>query len=91
MYYRQTRTGTTIFMVHVDDIIAISSSPDENTWFKAELHQHWEISDLGAIKFALGIGIARDRQNRTISLSQTALIDHIIEEFGVAICERESA
>jgi hypothetical protein len=82
VYYRQTHTGTTIFAVHVDDIISISSSADENTRFKTELRQHWELSDLGAVKFALGIGITRDRPNRTISLSQTALIDRIVEEFG---------
>ncbi len=37
----------------------------------------------GAIKYALGISVARDRNARTISLSQTALIDRIIEQFGL--------
>jgi hypothetical protein len=82
VYRRQTATGTTIFAVHVDDIISISSSPDENTRFKAQLRDHWELSDLGPVKYALGIAVQRDRQNHTIALSQTALIDRIVEQFG---------
>ena len=50
--------------------------------FKAELKRHWDISDLGATKFALGIAISRDRDSRTIHLSQSALIDRVVEEFG---------
>jgi hypothetical protein len=82
VYRQQTATGTTIFAVHVDDIISISSSPDENTCFKAQLHDHWELSNLGPVKYALGIAIQCDWQNHTITLSQTALIDWIIEQFG---------
>jgi hypothetical protein len=40
------------------------------------------LSDLGAVKFALGISVTRDRSSRTIQLSQTALIDRVIEQFG---------
>ena len=82
VYRRQMATGITIFAVHVDDIISISSSADKNARFKAELQKHWELSDLGAVKYALGIAITRDRHDRTILLSQTALIDRIVEQFG---------
>jgi hypothetical protein len=60
VYRRQTATGITIFAVHVDDIILLSFSVDENFRFKAELCKHWEISDLGSVKYALGIAIVRD-------------------------------
>ena len=82
VYRRQRTSGITIFAVHVDDIISISSSQSENDSFKAELQSHWDISDLGAVKFALGIAISRDRSSRTIHLSQTALIDRIVDQFG---------
>jgi hypothetical protein len=82
VYRRSTPTGITIFAVHVDDIISISSSPDENNAFKAQLKEHWDISDLGAAKFALGISITRHRDTRSILLSQTALIDRLVEQFG---------
>ena len=37
VYYRQTPTGTTIFIVHVDNIISASSSIDKNNLFKEQL------------------------------------------------------
>jgi hypothetical protein len=82
IYRRQSTTGTTIFAVHVDDIISILSSANENTRFKTELHQNWELSDLGNVKYALGIAITRDRRSCSIALSQTALIDRIVDQFG---------
>jgi hypothetical protein len=82
IYRRQTPTGTIIFAVHVDDIISASSSPEENERFKSLLKEKWDISDLGPIKFALGIAVSRDLQNGTISISQTALIDRIIDQFN---------
>jgi hypothetical protein len=82
VYRRKSAHGTTIFAIHVNDIITISSLPDENNHFKQQLREHWELSDLGAIKYALGIAIHWNLSNHTISLSQMALIDHIIEQFG---------
>ena len=82
VYHRSSETGTIIFAVHVDDIISIASSAEENNRFKSDLDAKWKISDLGEAKFALGIAMTRDRPNRTISLSQTALIDRIVSDFG---------
>ncbi len=78
VYHRGTASGVMIFTVHVDDIICASSSLAENEHFKAQLRQHWDISDLGATKFALGISITRDRPSRSIHLAQMALIDRIV-------------
>jgi hypothetical protein len=82
VYHRSSETGTIIFAVHVDDIISIASSAEENNRFKSDLDAKWKISDLGEAKFALGIAMTRDLPNRTISLSQTALIDRIVSDFG---------
>ena len=82
VYRRSSPQGTIMFAVHVDDIISIASSTDENNRFKSQLNAKWKISDLGEAKFALGISIARNRSDRTIALSQTALIDRIVSEFG---------
>jgi hypothetical protein len=60
VYCHDTSTGTTVFAIHVDNIIAVSSSTAENDSFKAQLKHHWDISDLGTAKFALGIAIAHD-------------------------------
>jgi hypothetical protein len=82
VYRRQSSTGTIIFAVHVDDIVSAASSPAENDAFKAFLRSQWEINDLGPAKFALGIAISRDLEAKTISISQTALIDRVLEQFN---------
>ncbi|OJT07316.1 Retrovirus-related Pol polyprotein from transposon TNT 1-94 [Trametes pubescens] len=84
LYHRTTAAGTVITGVHVDDFLAIASSPAAGALFKADLHREWNISDLGEAKFCIGIGIARDRASHTSMISQTALIDRIISQFGLS-------
>jgi hypothetical protein len=83
VYFRSSPSGTVIFSVHVDDIFAAASSPEEMDAFKAMLESKWEISDLGPAKFALGIAISRDRPSHTICLSQTAYINRLISRFEI--------
>jgi hypothetical protein len=82
IYHRKTQTGTTIFVVHVDNIISTSSSASETERFRNDLKSTWEISDLSPVKYALRITISHDTSSRTISLLQTALIDRVVEQFG---------
>ena len=82
IYRRTTTTGTTIFAVHVDDIVATSSAPQELEMFRDQLKAQWEITELGEPKLALGIAMSRNRTNHTISLSQTVKIDNLVEEYG---------
>jgi Reverse transcriptase (RNA-dependent DNA polymerase) len=79
VYYRRSSTGTIIFAVHVNDIISAASSTAENNLFKQLLRQQWEISDLGPARYALGISIECDTSSHTISISQTAFIDRVLE------------
>ena len=82
VYYRRSDTGIVITAVHVDDFLAIATSNEENDKFKRQLRSAWTISDLGLPKFVVGIAIQWDHDKRTVQLSQTALIDKIISQFG---------
>ena len=82
VYRRTSPTGTVLFAVHVDDIISAGSTTEENDRFCDELKSKWEITELGESCLALGIAISRDRENRTINLSQTSKIDRLVEEYG---------
>jgi hypothetical protein len=42
----------------------------------------WNISDLGTVKLLVGIAVEWDRPKHTVMLSQTALINRIIAQFG---------
>jgi hypothetical protein len=82
IYYRNDATGIVIAAVHVDDFLSIADSPTANETFKSQMKEIWTISDLGEVKQLVGIAISRDRTARTVSLSQTALIDRIVSQFG---------
>jgi Reverse transcriptase (RNA-dependent DNA polymerase) len=71
-----------IFALHIDDIILIASSADENACFQSLLTSRWDISTLGPAKLALGIALSHNRTMRTISLSQSAMIDRLLDKFG---------
>jgi hypothetical protein len=81
VYVRVVDDITNLVAIHVDDMVCAGSTPAANTSFKDQLRSRWEISDLGEIKFCLGIGIVCDAERRTIALSQTALIDRLISQF----------
>jgi len=82
IYYRKSETGTVITNVHVDDFLSIASDMAENERFKNQMKSIWTISELGAATFCVGIAISRDFANKTVYLSQTALIDKIVTIFG---------
>jgi hypothetical protein len=79
VYVRVDGDITNLIAVHVDNMICAGSTPAANAFFKEQLRSRWEISDLGDVKFCLGIGIVPERC--TIALSQTALIDRLISQF----------
>lgn len=83
IYYCNTPDGILLVAVHVNDFLTVGSTKSAITNFKAELRTKWSVSDLGEARFCLGITLERDWPNRTISLSQTALIDRIITQFGL--------
>jgi len=81
VFYSHDDEGTTIVCSSTDDF-AIAATPTERmTKFKADLGNHFEMSDLGELAWILGIRVERDRPSRTISLSQTAYIDSLVKRF----------
>lgn len=73
----------TIVAVATDDLTIIAESNESAQLIKDQLNQHFELVDLGEIKWLLGVHITRDLENRTISLGQQTYIDEIIKRFGL--------
>ena len=82
IYYRTSDSRTVISAVHVDDFLSIASNKEENERFKNQMRNVWTISDLGTIRFVVGITVTWDRPNHTVMLSQTALINKIVAQFS---------
>jgi hypothetical protein len=83
VYVRHLENGTSsVVAIHVDNMLAVSSSMDKVAKFRTELESDWKISALGEPKLVVGIALRRDRNTRSIELHQTALINKIITTFG---------
>jgi hypothetical protein len=82
-YWRRTEAGTIMVGVHVDDFVAVGSSKGTIDKFRDDLKGSFEISE-GPLDLCLGIKLDRDRDSKTIALSQPVLIQHVITSFGQA-------
>jgi hypothetical protein len=82
LFYQNHNNNIILAAVHVDNFLIAGSSTDEINSFKRELCDLWSISDLGEATFCVGIAISCDRSKRTVSISQTALLDCIVTQFG---------
>jgi hypothetical protein len=83
VFFRRSRRKTIIFVVHVDDLTIVMSGKVLMDEVKKKLRTELEVMDLGEIHWLLGIEIRRDRENRSIMLSQKSYIDSIIKCFGL--------
>ena len=59
-----------ILGVYVDDIIPVSNDPAMLKAEKAVLCERFEMIDQGEIYYLLGLSIKRDRESRTLTISQ---------------------
>ena len=69
--------------VHVDNCILTGSSKRLVTEFKGKINKCYALTDLGPVHWLLGIKITRDRQMRTLSMSQTSYIDSILARYAL--------
>jgi hypothetical protein len=85
VFYKQDKSKNelTVVAVHVDDCTIASSSLRLINDFKAGLRKHVEVTDLGELHWMLGVEIKRDRDARTIHLSQRAYIDSILRRYNL--------
>ena len=66
----------------MDDLTIIASSMELVEEVKNALKKEFKISDMGEIHWILGFVVKRDREKRTLSLSQGAYIKSILEKFN---------
>ena len=83
VFFRREGKAIIVVLVHVDDCTIAATSITLITDFKARISEHVEITDLGELHWLLGIEIKRDREHRTIHLSQRSYIDSILRRYGL--------
>jgi hypothetical protein len=81
VYFKRSADEHMVVTVSVDDMAVTSKRLQDITHFKDQLRHYFEISDLGELSWLLGLKVERDRSTRTITLSQNAYVDTILERF----------
>jgi hypothetical protein len=76
-------TSKLIVFFYVDDIAVLARSTDIDAYqsFRTDLLNHYEMRDLGQLKWFLGIRVIRDRSQRKIWLCQDSYIDKVARTF----------
>ena len=83
---RHANGNITITSTYTDDTMGISSLKEEAKRAKEELGWQYETKDLGDANLVLGICIDRNRDAGTISISQRAYLERVLEHFNMMDC-----
>ncbi|CAI7838251.1 unnamed protein product [Closterium sp. NIES-53] len=77
------RCGSTPFfvLVYVDDLVFTTPDRRALAFVKEELQRRHTCTDLGELQRYLGVQITRDRAARTITLTQSHMVEQIITRF----------
>ena len=73
-----------VLLVYVDDIILTGDDVNEMNHLKTSLAKEFEIKDLGALKYFLGMEVARS--NKGIMVNQWKYILDFFKETGMSGC-----
>ncbi|CAI5952060.1 unnamed protein product [Closterium sp. NIES-64] len=79
------RRGSTPFfvLVYVDDLVFATPDRVALADVKSELQKRHTCTDLGELRHYLGLQITRDRAARTITLSQSHMVQQVLQRFGL--------
>ncbi|CAI7733422.1 unnamed protein product [Closterium sp. NIES-53] len=80
------RTDTTLppfyVLVYVDDLVFATADTEALAHVKSELQKRHTCTDLGEMTSYLGLRITRDRAQRTITLTQSHMVQQVLQRFG---------
>jgi hypothetical protein len=86
--FQRTVEGKVFYvLVYVDDLVLAADCPKELGEFKEEMSRRFTMTDLGELRYYLGLHVARDNQRGTIQLHQRRYIEELLEKFGMAECK----
>ncbi|CAI7808419.1 unnamed protein product, partial [Closterium sp. NIES-54] len=88
------RTDTTLplfyILVYVDDLVFATADTEALAHVKSELQKRHTCTDLGELTSYLGLRITRDRAQRTITLTQSHMVQQVLQRFGFTYSSPQS-
>ncbi|CAI7840312.1 unnamed protein product, partial [Closterium sp. NIES-53] len=88
------RTDTTLppfyVLVYVDDLVFATADTEALAHVKSELQKRHTCTDLGELTSYLGLRITRDRAHRTITLTQSHMVQQVLQRFSFTYSSPQS-
>ncbi|CAI7839529.1 unnamed protein product [Closterium sp. NIES-53] len=69
-------------LVYVDDLVFATADTEALAHVKSELQKRHTCTDLGELTSYLGLRITRDRAQRTITLTQSHMVQQVLQRFS---------
>ncbi|CAI7914587.1 unnamed protein product [Closterium sp. NIES-54] len=77
-------------LVYVDDLIFATADIVALAYMKSELQKRHTCTDLGELTSYLGLRITRDRAQRIITLTQSHMVQQVLQRFGFTYSSPQS-
>jgi hypothetical protein len=87
VYFKLIGDHLIYLVLYVDDMLLIGNNKEIIQDVKTQLSSKFEMKDLGAANFILGMEIKKDRKNRKLWLNQRKYIETILQRFTMQECK----
>ncbi|CAI7856622.1 unnamed protein product, partial [Closterium sp. NIES-53] len=77
-------------LMYVDDLVFATADTEALTHVKSELQMRHTCTDLGELTSYLGLRITRDRAQRTITLTESHMVQQVLQRFGFTYSSPQS-
>jgi len=82
-YIKRYGSSYIILLLYVDDMLIVGSDMKQIERLKGKLSKEFEMKDLGAASQILGMKITRNREERTLKLSQEEYVGKVLKRFNM--------
>ena len=86
----KSQDGTVHFVmiaIYVDDMLFFSNNTEMLEKEKREIAKEFQVEDLGELHYVVGMSIVRDREKRTMSITQKKYLEGVLKKFDMENCK----
>ncbi len=84
---RDGKINFVILSIHVDDILLFSNSTVMLSKEKKSIGTRFNVEDFGEVNHVLGMLVQRERESRTLTISQPKYLEGILKRFNMEQCK----